>query len=90
LLYDEFKAAVQQVCAPPGAASGGLVPIPHLRHTLAGRILPEAFDLFLCALQRDGFVHLLTHVDFDQLSEDERAACVRHPSGVIAYWVCWA
>src|SRR5688572_3027707 len=90
LLYDEFKAAVREICQPAGSASGALVPIPLLRRTLGDRVGAEEFDAHLCALQRDGLVHLLTHVAFEQLSVEERDACVKHPSGVVAYWACWA
>jgi hypothetical protein len=89
LLYDDFKAAVRAVCLPAGSAGGTLVPIPEVRRALADRVAAEEFDAHLCALQRDGFVHLLTHVEFDRLPAEERAACLRHPSGVVAYWVCW-
>jgi len=89
LLYDDFKTAVREACVPAGSAGGALVPIPLVRRTLGDRVAAEEFDAHLCALQRDGFVHLLTHVDFDQLSTAERGACVKHPSGVVTYWVCW-
>jgi hypothetical protein len=89
LLYEEFKAAVQQILAPQDHAAGGLVPIPAMRRALADRVTGEEFDVFLCALQRDGIVHLLTHVDADRLGDDDRKACLNHPSGVLAYWVCW-
>jgi len=89
LLYDEFKAAVRQILDPHGNASGGLVPIPVVRRALADRITAEEFDAFLCALQRENFVHLLTHVDADHLGDDDRKACVNLPSGAVAYWVCW-
>jgi hypothetical protein len=89
LLYHEFKAEVQKILDPHGDPSRGLVPIPVVRHVLAARITAEEFDVFLCALHRDGFVHLLTHVEADQLDDDDRNACLNHPSGVVAYWVCW-
>ena len=90
LLYDEFKTAVQQLLNPAGAASSSLFPIPMLRRALAPRISAAEFDTFLCAMQRDGLIHLLTHVEAESLSEDDLAASLRHPSGVLAYWVCWA
>ena len=90
MLYDEFKTAVQQLLNPTGEASSTLFPIPMLRRTLAARISAEEFDVFLCAMQRDGLIHLLTHVEAASLSEDDRAASLQHPSGVLAYWVCWA
>jgi len=90
LLYDEFKTAVGQLLNPTGAASSSLFPIPMLRRALAARISAEEFDVFLCAMQRDGLVHLLTHVEAERLSEEEHSASLKHPSGVLAYWVCWA
>jgi hypothetical protein len=88
LLYDDFKAAVRQVCSSADPA-GGLVPIPFVRRALGDRVSAQEFDAFLCALQQEGHVHLLTHVDFDELSAEDRADCLRHPSGVLTYWVCW-
>ena len=90
LLYDEFKTAVQELLNPAGAASSSLFPIPMLRRALRDRIPAEDFDVFLCAMQRDGLVHLLTHVEPEHLSEEEQGASLKHPSGVLAYWACWA
>ena len=88
MLYDDFRNAVEEYCSAPGAP-GRLVPIPALRRALAARVTAEVFDTHLCALQHDGHVHLLTHVQLHSLSEDERRDCLKHPSGLVAYWVCW-
>ena len=80
---------MHQICSPQGSAGGGLVPIPLVRRALADRITPEEFDAFLIALQRGGFVHLLTHVDAGSLSAEDWNACLNTSSGVLAYWVCW-
>ena len=87
LRYDEFKAAVRQILSAH-EASPGLVPIPFVRRALADRVGSEEFDVMLCTLQRDGLVHLLSHVALETLPEPERAACVKHPSGTVVYWVC--
>ena len=88
MLYDDFKAAVEQYCSG-WSPNGRLVPIPALRRALAARVDGEHFDVLLCALQHDGHVHLLSHVDLHSLPDDERRDCVSHPSGLVAYWVCW-
>jgi hypothetical protein len=86
--YDEFKAAVRQLLDGPLDAGGGLMPIPAVRRAFAGRVSDPEFDVLLCAMQRDGLVHLLTHVEPHRLADEERAGCLHHPSGVTAYWVC--
>jgi hypothetical protein len=88
-LYEDFRTAVQRILTAQ-AGEGGLVPIPVIRRMLAEQVTYEEFDRMLCALQRDGLVHLLTHVDFGQLSDEERRGCVEHPSGIVVYWACWA
>jgi len=87
VLYDDFRAAVEQYCGATG--DGALVPIPALRRSVADGLPPATFDAYLCALQADGHVHLLTHVDPRSLPEAERQECLMHPSGLMAYWVCW-
>jgi hypothetical protein len=87
LLYQEFKTAVQQQLEAP-STGGGLVPIPAIRRALADHVSAAEFDVLLCAMQRDGLVHLLTHVEPERLPPQERDACLVHPSGVVAYWVC--
>jgi hypothetical protein len=88
LLYEEFKSAMRQILSAHGEAGSGLVPIPLVRRALGDRVGAEEFDVMLCTLQRDGLVHLLSHVALETLPEAERTACVRHPSGVVVYWVC--
>jgi hypothetical protein len=88
LRYEDFRDGVRQVVGAHAGAAG-LVPIPLVRKALGDRVSAQQFDALMCALQQDGLVHLLTHVDYDRLSEEEQRACVRHPSGVVAYWVCW-
>jgi hypothetical protein len=90
LLYEEFKAAVREILAAHTESSPALVPIPFVRRALAERVGAEEFDVMLCTLQRDGLVHLLSHVALESLPDAERSACVRHPSGVVVYWVCGA
>jgi hypothetical protein len=86
VLYDDFRAAVEQYCSANG--NGPLVPIPALRRAVADGMPPGTFDAYLHALQADGRVHLLTHVDPTSLSDAERRECLTHPSGALAYWVC--
>jgi hypothetical protein len=88
LFYDDFKAAVEQVLSAGAGAGGGLVPIPLVRKVLAPRVAGPEFDAHLCAMQAEGLIHLLTHVGFEELPDAERQECVKHPSGLVAYWVC--
>ena len=86
--YDDFRAAVEAAAASVDPARV-LIPIPALRRQLQGRLGRDQFDQYLLQLHRDGFVHLLTHVEAEKLAEEDKADCLRHPSGLLVYWMCW-
>jgi hypothetical protein len=88
LQYEEFKKAVRQICQRPDAV-GGPTSIPQLRDHLADCVDRDEFDRYLTWLHGDGLVHLLSHADPGSLPDTERAQCLPHPSGLLAYWVHW-
>jgi hypothetical protein len=86
--FEDFKTTVREACeSSPGGVSG-LASLPALRRRCAG-LSRERFDAFVFQLQEEGLVHLLTHVDVGKLPPQDRDDAVRHPSGLILYWVRW-
>lgn len=84
--FEEFKAIVRDACQ--GATSGvaGLAALPLLRRRCA-TLSREQFDAFVFRLQEEGTVHLLTHVEAGKLPQQDRDDAVRHPAGLLLYWL---
>lgn len=87
--YEEFKTAVRDATGAGDPGASRLFPIPALRRRFAEQVSREEFDSFVLRLHEEGFVHLLSHVDAGRLSPEERADCLRHPSGMLVYWLYW-
>lgn len=85
--YDDFAQQVRAL-AEERAAQAALIALPELRQRLA-ECPAEAFDQHVLQLQREGLVHLMTHVDAAALPDPVRKACVTHPSGILLYWIRW-
>jgi hypothetical protein len=86
--YEAFKGAVREASARADA-EGHPLSIPELRRELSPYLSRTEFEPLLLRLQRDGRVHLLSHVDSGQLSPAEQIECLRHPSGLLLYWIRW-
>jgi hypothetical protein len=88
LTYEDFKALVRET-GESRVRQGHLIPIPELWNRCRAHVSRAEFEQFLAALDAEGLVHLLSHVDSDSLSDAARTDAVRHPSGALLYWVRW-
>jgi hypothetical protein len=86
--FEDFKATVRDACQSAASGLAGLAALPALRRRCAS-LSREQFDAFVFRLQEEGTVHLLTHVDPSKLPQQDRDDAVRHPSGLLLYWVRW-
>lgn len=86
--FEDFRAIVRDACEAGTGGVAGLAPLPALRRRCPG-LSREPFDAFVFQLQEEGTVHLLTHVEAGKLPRQERDDAVRHPSGLLLYWVRW-
>jgi len=86
--YDDFKAFVRST-GERQASQGGLVPIPELRRNLEAELPRPTFDDYVFRLHREGFVHLMSHVDPQSLPEAVQEGCIAHPTGTLLYWIRW-
>jgi hypothetical protein len=86
LIYEEFMASLRQE-GESRATQGGLIPIPELRHRLA--LERDVFDGHVLRLHSERLVHLLSHVDGENLPPLVRDACIVHNSGALVYWIRW-
>ncbi len=82
--YDDFKTHVRDARGP-----SGLVAIPDLRSRIGTLVPRETFDRYVMRLHEDGLVHLLTHVDPDSLTPEQKRDVLEHPSGYTLYWIRW-
>ena len=88
MIYEEFQAEVRKA-SQRGVPSIGLLAIPELRQSLDDRISREEFDLFVLRLHADGLVHLMSHVEPDNLSTETVGDCLRDDTGFLLYWLRW-
>lgn len=86
LNYEEFVTLLRQE-GESRATQGGLVPIPDLR--LRVPVDRETFDEYVLRLHAERRVHLLSHVEGENLPEPVRAGCIVHASGALVYWIRW-
>jgi hypothetical protein len=84
--FGDFKTLVRDACENATGVGAGLAALPALRRRCTG-LSRDEFDAFVFQLQEEGTVHLLTHVEAHRLSQQERDDAVRHPSGLLLYWV---
>jgi len=87
--YDDFKAFVRNLSQREELAPHGLLAIPILRQECADRLARAEQDSFLVRLHGEGVIHLLSHVEFDDLPEVMQHDALRLPSGQNLYWIRW-
>ena len=85
--YPDFVGVVRRVAEEQGG-SAGLLPILDLRRHVP-ELPRETYHRHLLRLRDEKLVHLLTHVDPAQLSEEERVECLREGENVVIYWLRW-
>ena len=88
MTFDEFKALVRET-GESRVRQGSLIPIPELWNRCRAHLSRAEFEQFVAALDAEGLVHILSHVDSDSLSDAARADSVRHPTGTLLYWLRW-
>jgi hypothetical protein len=89
LTYDEFKVLVRDLVQREDVTTHGLLAVPTLRRECGSRLSRAELDAFLVRLHGDGAVHLLSHVEFDTLSEPLRRDALHLASGPPLYWIRW-
>ncbi len=85
--YEDFREVVR-TAAEGRLLQGRLVPLPELRRACPA-LDRATFDTYLLRLNREGVVHLLSHVEPDKLPEDVRGECLLPEKGPLLYWVRW-
>jgi hypothetical protein len=88
LNYDAFKAFVRELSLRDDLTTHGLLPIPTLRRECT-RLARAEVDAHLVRMHGDGVIHLLSHVEFDQLPTAAQQDSLRLPSGQDLYWIRW-
>ncbi|PYQ02889.1 MAG: hypothetical protein DMF82_14720 [Acidobacteria bacterium] len=86
-MYDEFKALVCELAARDDLTMHGLLPIPILRRETGTRIGRSELDAFLVQMHGEGLVHLLSHVEFENLPLAVQRETLQLPSGLDLYWI---
>jgi len=89
LSYDEFKVLVRDLVQREDLTTHGLLAVPTLRRECGSRLSRAEMDAFLVQMHGDGAIHLLSHVEFDTLSEPLRRDSLHLPSGPALYWIRW-
>jgi hypothetical protein len=89
LTYDEFKVLVRGLVQREDLTTHGLLAVPTLRRECASRLSRAALDGFLVRLHGDGAIHLLSHVEFDTLSEPLRRDALHLAASPPLYWIRW-
>lgn len=87
MTYDEFQEFVRELCLRDELTSHGLLPIPALRRQCEARLRAAEFDAFLVRLHAEGKLHLLSHVEFEQLPPAVQREALHLPSGQVLYWI---
>lgn len=85
--YEDFKRAVA-AAAEQRVTQGNLIPIPDLRRAMS-QLDAATFDQYVLQLHAEGKVHLMSHVEPDQLTDEVKAGCLQPSSGPRLYWLRW-
>jgi hypothetical protein len=89
LNYDEFKVLVGDLVHREDITSHDLLAVPTLRRECGSRLSRDQLDAFLVRLHGEGAIHLLSHVEFETLSEPLRRDALHLASGPALYWIRW-
>ena len=87
--YDEFKVLVRDLAQREDITTHGLLAVPTLRGECGTRLSRDQLDAFLVQLHGEGAIHLLSHVEFETLSEPIRRDALHLASGPALYWIRW-
>lgn len=85
--YEEFTALVRDLAQRDDLTAYGLLPIPILRRECGAKVSRAQLDAFLLRMSTEGVVHLLSHVEFDNLPGSVRREALHLPSGQDLYWI---